>query len=114
MVLGVVVSGVVGSIDLVGWVGLVASVGVDLARHGSNGRAHGLRWFERGVADVRTYEAINRVYGLGGKRSQFWRTPRDWYDAYRPLWLLTHALGRLWSAPQRPSWQTKLGVDPLP
>ena len=43
MVLGVVVSWVVESIGLVGWVGLEASVGVVIACHGSGGRAGGLR-----------------------------------------------------------------------
>ena len=38
-----VVSGVVESIGLVGWVGLEASVGVVIACHGSGGRAGGLR-----------------------------------------------------------------------
>ena len=38
-----VVSGFVGSIDLVDWVGLVASVGVVLACHGSGDRADGLK-----------------------------------------------------------------------
>ena len=48
---GVVVSGAVGSIDQVGWVGLEASVGVVIACHGSRGRADGLRWIAGGHAE---------------------------------------------------------------
>ena len=52
----VVVSGVVGSIDLVDLVRLVASVGVVLACHGSGGRADGLRWIAARARAARTVE----------------------------------------------------------
>ncbi len=51
-----VVSGVVGSIDLVDLVGLVASVAVVLACHGSGGRADGLRWIATRARGARTVE----------------------------------------------------------
>ena len=50
------VSGVVGSIDLVDWVGLVASLGVVLACNGSGDRADGLRWIAGRARGVRTFE----------------------------------------------------------
>ena len=56
MGVGVVVSGVVGSIDLVDLVGLVASVAVVLVCHGSGGRADGLRWIAAHTHRVRTVE----------------------------------------------------------
>ena len=57
------VSGVVGSIDMVDWRGLVASVGVVLACHGSGGRADGLRWIAGRARAARTFEVRNRVFG---------------------------------------------------
>ena len=51
-----VVSGVVGSINQVGWVGLGASGGVVLACHGSGGRADGLRWIAGRARGARTFE----------------------------------------------------------
>ena len=48
------VSGIVGSIDQVGLVGLEASVGVVLACHGSSGRACVLRFIAGHARDERT------------------------------------------------------------
>lgn len=79
------VSGIVGSIDKVDWVGLKASVGVVIACHGSDVGAGVSGSVAGGAADADTDEVINRVYGLGGRRDQFYGTPRDVYDGIRPL-----------------------------